>query len=571
MTFQEIYSANIELQNISNSIVKSVHRQNYDVALRKLNDFTKKLVKYLDACEEQKQAIGIDTSAYEIHVFLTNIINAQQAVDYILIADLIEMQMLPFLLELQGIMRDSCEVMFCQENWDNNISWLRTKNPALADSAEEEKNRWLQDDNSVYWIEPTGSGLFTMAGNDEKGVYYFHSNTNPQTEACEFAERYYDVTLDEYIIYGFGLGYHCAALASMDEGQNLYIYENSISIIVQSMMANSMDWLWRNNNIHLIYDPDLRQLSERLSSTQSDISSETSFVIHYPSLRHIGNPDIRQKFEQVFIRDSGIRNSRALMESNFKYNVTKYTDVVDALGDDFAGKRAIIVAAGPSLDKNVELLLKKPSDVIVIASGTVFRKLMNMGVEVDYVIVSDANRRVISQMAGQFDNSVPLIYLSTAYKGFAERYQGPRYIVFQKEFERAEKEAEILHASLYKTGGSVVTLALDICIQLKCKNIAFIGLDLAYTDNLAHAEETSRRIANDISDMPEVEGYVLSSDGNNQKNVRIKSSRLFDMYRGWIERRICEEDAVMGIFDATEGGSVINGLKIISLKRYLDI
>lgn len=53
-------------------------------------------------------------------------------------------------------------------------------------------------------------------------------------------------------------------------------------------------------------------------------------------------------------------------------------------------------------------------------------------------------------------------------------------------------------------GDSVVTVALDICLQMKCKSVIFIGLDF---NNLAHAEGTSRWVANDIEDLPKGKGY----------------------------------------------------------------
>lgn len=109
---------------------------------------------YLEACEEKKQDTGIDTGAYGLNDFLINIMIAQQAEDYILIANLIELHMLPFLQELQGIMRDSCDVMFCQENWDENIVSLEAKDKALAALAKKEQARWLSDDKPEYWIEP---------------------------------------------------------------------------------------------------------------------------------------------------------------------------------------------------------------------------------------------------------------------------------------------------------------------------------------------------------------------------------------------------------------------------------
>ena len=574
MTIREIYNKNITLQNISKAIVRAVFVQNHDTALRHLGWLSGELSKYVDSLNEQKDniygkdlAVSFEERIAGIGSFFGNIIAAQQAEDYILIADLLEMQLVPFLLDVQEDMRNTCDLFFCQENWDYNIKLLRKKDAKLAELVEAEKERWLNDEFPMYQLEPTNSGLFTLASEDAKGRYYFHSNLNPQQEAVAFAERYYTVEEDCYAVLGLGLGYHCAALAGKDEGIRVNIYENSLAVILQAMLANELTWLWNNERIRLIYDKDFTRLSRQLGA------ENTLFVIHYPSLRHVKNASVRDKMNQFFIRDSGIRNTRALMDSNFKENIKHYTGLVDELRERFEGKRAIIVAAGPSLDRNVKLLLDKPDDVIIIATETVFRKLTGLGVKIDYVIVSDASSRIYGHMTGMWNSQVPMLYLSTTCRAFARDYSGDCYIILQKDYERSVEAAEQLGADTYSTGGSVSTVALDVCIRLGCSSIAFVGLDLAYTGNLAHAEGTARRVANDIDDMPKVDGYEFgfTPDGKYRvKKAKVPSSNVFNMYRHWMEKRIKEQDVKIPIYDASEGGSIIDGMEIVPLKTYLN-
>ena len=49
----------------------------------------------------------------------------------------------------------------------------------------------------------------------------------------------------------------------------------------------------------------------------------------------------------------------------------------------------------------------------------------------------------------------------------------------------------------------------------------------------------------------------------------ISSTPLFKIYKEWIEERIKEEDVDMPVYDATEGGAVVKGLKIERLERLL--
>jgi len=574
MTIKELYNKNISLQIVSNRIVDAVYVQNYDRALRDFSWLTSQFSQYIKELSEIAQEIYGSTQdelflgkIAGVGEFLEGVMSAQSVGDYILMADLIDMQLVPFLLGIQEDIRNSCDTCFFQDNWDFNIKLLRKQDEELAVLVETEMEKWLKDEQPIYQIEPTNSGLFTLSGEDVKGRYYFHSNVNPRLEAEAFANRYYTVTEDKYAVLGFGLGYHCFMLAAKDESVRVNIYESSLSVIIQAMLANELAWLWNNDRIRLIYDKDYTKLSKELAK------GESAFVIHYPSMRHVKNEAVKEKLNQFFIRDSGIKNTRLLMDSNFKENIKHYTGFVDEIEDKFKGKRVVIVAAGPSLDKNVKLLLKKPDDVIIVAVETVFRKLLGLGIKVDYVVVSDATSRICGHMAGLWNSQVPLLYLSTAYRAFARDYSGDCYMILQKDYDRSEEMASQLNVNTYNTGGSVATVALDVCIQLGCKSIAFVGLDLAYTDNLAHAEGTARRVANDIEDAKKVDGYAYyyAEDGKYKvKKTTVPTSNLFDMYRNWMEKRIVQDDVNTLVYDATEGGSIVKGMEIISLKNWLE-
>ncbi len=574
MTIKELYNKNIDLQIAVNTIAEDAYVQNYDNALRGLTWLTAELAKYIENLSMcAKDIYGSDAESYMaeklsgVGGFLESVVAAQRCEDYILVADLLDMQLAPFLLGIQEDIRNSYDTCFFQENWDYNIKRLKTINEELAALIEIEMEKWLKDKQPIYQIEPTNSGLFTLSGEDVKGRYYLHSNVNPRLEAEAFAGRYYTVAEDKYAVLGFGLGYHCQMLLAKDEGVHVNIYESSLTVIMQAMLANELTWLWDSKRAKLIYDKDFTKLSKELAKGNS------AFVIHYPSMRHVKNESVKEKLNQFFIRDSGIKNTRLLMDSNFRENIKHYTGFVDELEDKFKGKRAVIVAAGPSLDKNVKFLLDKPKDVIIVAVETVFRKLVGLGVKVDYVVVSDATFRICGHMNGLWNSQVPLLYLSTTYRAFARDYSGDCYMILQKDYDRSEEMASQLKVNTYNTGGSVATVALDVCIQLGCKSIAFVGLDLAYTDNLAHAEGTARRVANDIEDAKKVDGYAYyyAEDGKYKvKKTMVPTSNLFDMYRGWMEKRVTRDDVDITVYDASEGGSIVGGMEIIPLKNWLE-
>jgi hypothetical protein len=109
-----------------------------------------------------------------------------------------------------------------------------------------------------------------------------------------------------------------------------------------------------------------------------------SLIIHHPSLRQIQNPRLKKKLEEFFLDENSLRNGEKILACNFYQNMMlakrKQLELITKQNQlDFTGKDVFLIAAGPSLDRNIELLKEKRENSIIIAMGTVFRKLMEAG------------------------------------------------------------------------------------------------------------------------------------------------------------------------------------------------
>ena len=562
MTRRQIYGTNVELQSIIEHIVYSCHTQNYDRVVRTFTDLTNNLMQVLEAVfadiDFYNQEMDI-VNPIGVNASLQDILTAQENKDYVLLADLLELQLIPFLQSLQEAIRGYDVESTNPTVWERNMQVLRDRDAILWKQLMTYHEKYEKDNAQGCWqgthhLEDTNCGAFTMAGLDEQGMYYYHSNVNPVKEAMNFARYYYQPGCEEYVIWGLGLGYHIQELVKMDDGIKLTIYESDMDVIYHCFNAVEMSVYLANDNVTLIYDRDFTKIIDALERITEN------FILHYPSLRHIDNVRIREQMEMFFIRDSGKRNTAILFENNSRENFKNLDGYVDELRPQFEGKDVVIVAAGPSLDKNVEQLRNRKSNLAILAVETVFRKLLSLGIEPDYVIVTDANSRIYWHISGLENQKIPMLYLATAYKGFSKNYQGPKYLICQNGYEKAEDYAKEHGWNLYETGGSVSTTALDVCIRLGAKSVAFVGLDLAYTDGHAHASGAAARNAMGTEEMQQVPAVGGGT---------VPASKLFLMYKKWIENRIRQGDVAMPIYDATEGGAIVDGLKLIKLENYM--
>lgn len=549
-----IFNRNIELLGHIDKIIFYFRTQNYDAALRKakivinhLSTFVELILTNAIYFNQTKQLFDSDA----VMNLLQSLLDAQENKDYILLADLYELQLSPFLINLQETIISKEDFVFDEMFYETNLKIIEKKDEELSSSLSTLPNPLEILDNG-YLIEYTSCGLMTLAIENSGHKYYLHSNHKVLNEALTLVHSWYTENKSKYIVYGLGLGYHIWLLLEEDSNVTVEVYESDINIIQLACAFSDLTQILNNSNMKLYYDPDFHKLSERIRI----MDKETEFVIHYPSLRNVANKEMKEKLENYFLQYSSVKNQTRLLNGNFKENIKNYDGFVDELKGDFSGKDLYIVAAGPSLDNNYMYLKERGSNSIILATGTVFRKLLNAKIRPDFFIVTDANARIYHQISGFETQDVPMLFLSTAYNGFAKNYQGKKYMICQQDYFKAEEFAREKGLHLYKTGGSVSTTALDIGISLGCGRIIFLGLDLAFTDNYVHASGTSRRNLTDTDDLKQVEDI----NGN-----LIYTSKSLDMYRRWIENRIKDVKDIE-FLDATEGGAKVKGMKPVKLR-----
>lgn len=520
----------------------------------------KDILEILTYVIEHKDAFydwGLEINGEYIFSVLSQMLDAQKAEDYVLYGDILQLQMLPVLIDIQNAIRNSGED-YVQIYWKQNMEALEEKDLGLYQQMLEceklhENSPYGKD---VYSVEDTTVGDLTVAVTSGEQKIYLHSNENPAGCAKPFIDVYYDVYKDDYVIYGLGLGYHCKELAGRDIDLHITIIENDIRMIQLAMTYTDMSWYFKHPGIKIIYDADWKEWSKALKAAENKV-----VLFHRPSVRRIKNEVVKQQIQKFLVHEGSMRVRSDRMVQNFRFNVKHCELDLSKPEQQFKGKNVIIVGAGPSLDKNVHLLKELPQDYLVLAMGAVCRKLYNMGVSMDYIIITDPKELSDGQIKGVENSDIPMILLSTATKGVTRNYHGRKFMLCQKGFEDAERLAGEKGLMLFETGGSVATTAVDMCIRFQAARIVLIGQDLAFTGNRNHAAGARDEGIADYDDMIMVEDVY----GN-----PVPTSRPFLMYREWIERRIAREDVGMPVIDATEGGAKIKGTEIKRLAEVLE-
>lgn len=177
---------------------------------------------------------------------------------------------------------------------------------------------------------------------------------------------------------------------------------------------------------------------------------------------------------------------------NTIYNLHTPHAQQEAVAGLLKGKPAVIVSAGPSLNKHFHLLNELKDKAVMIAAGSAIKILNSKGIEPHFRMVIDAESDEDLYDEKFYDNSenIPLMYANQAYEGILSRYEGKKLFMMLHTDTLGKyvyNKLEIPYGYI-ESGASVVHSAFSFLCQAGCSPIIFIGQDMCFYENELYAE-----------------------------------------------------------------------------------
>lgn len=421
---------------------------------------------------------------------LTAIMEAQKNKDGILIADILEGDLLPYLQKLQILWQQEKEIQL-PNYLEANIRSIRKTNEALYQSISREKAMQVNGTEPIYESFLAISGLPAASASVGGERFCLCSTVNPEWEGKLLAESIPVSASKEYWVFGVGMGYHVDALLKSDHANKVTLLLHETETL--SMALCQFDWheVIESGRLSFLYDAGERSLLENLKKKNED----AVFFIHYPTLRCVMDGKVRELLEDYFVASSSMLEQKALLDKNFDAIQKHGLPECGELKEQFAGAHVVIAGGGPSVDGQMEAIRVYREKLVLLTVGTVARKFLENGIVPDAIMITDPKDSIASQIKGLETEKIPLIILSTAPEKLLAEYKGSVYVAYQEGYEPACEFAKNNGYTVFQTGGSVVTLALDLAIRFGAADITLVGADMAYTGGRSHAGGLGRKIA----------------------------------------------------------------------------
>lgn len=429
----------------------------------------------------------------------------------------------------------------------------------------------LDADLSAISVETMADGALNLRERTEAGERVLY-RTDPRAAARKLAQQFDPGIEGVVVLLGMGFGYLAEeVLAKLGRGHVLVICEADPRIFRAAMFHRDLTGLFNDPRVQVVVGDDLPRLDHVLG-----LASKAMYVADKIHMVTCGasrkwNPAcydriaarVRERMKVLEINRNTMGGLGRRMMTNLLENAHLIMDMpgVARFEGLFKGLPAVIVAAGPSLEKNFHLLKEVKGRAVIIACDTVLRLLVPHGIIPDVTITADPHEATYRKFRDlPMDRDAILICHPANYPDLFRTFNGRRFTTgpqlalyrFLSRFWKPKGRID------HKTQ-SGAHLAFNFANLIGADPIIFIGQDLCYYDNKKHAGNLTKG-----SPFEEKGGLKEHETATDILGRPVETTVLFQSFKVILDDMV--RDSPARVINATEGGLGIAGAEIMTFR-----
>lgn len=412
--------------------------------------------------------------------------------------------------------------------------------------------------------------------NLQKATVFLHSQKGALDEACRWVDTLHSSDIDVLVVFGVGLGYIRQALSgwlSEKPHRKLVFLEDDLGILFRFLQVDSAYELLSDPQVHLYYLEESAEGVEVLKGLSWATFGKKMEFVASPSYALLRREQFERIKERLLFEQSDIH---AVCDEYTNYGISYFRNfwrnlflldgsrVGNGLKGQFAGMPAIVVAAGPSLQGQMDLLMSARSKAILFAGGSAVNALTEAGVMPHFGIGIDPNPLQYMRLRQNLALQVPFFYRSRMLHEACALIPGDRLYLrggdgygIAEYFERVGK----ISGTVLGGGHSVANFGIEIAYALGCSPIILVGFDLAYGASLeryapgieeSHPSSKRAGLEDEVIDWKTADGRV------------VQTAWKWIQEGQWIEE-FTKKHGKKRFINATSGGLGISGISQMSL------
>lgn len=430
-------------------------------------------------------------------------------------------------------------------------------------------------------IRSTPSGYASLFFRGE----FLDDPLDPVTAAQQFVQpaRLQDAKV--VVLFGTGLGYRMASMR--DSGARVMVYEPSRQIfdMLNEHVPAALEGIEAFTERPAL---QARLLHATMAGQKTVLLVPPAYKRAFPD-EHAALLATMQEAEGLKrIRMNTLKERFRLILETALSNLPKLKDIplFSALGEPLAGTPAFIISAGPSLDKNGELLELASKKGALFTVNTAAPAVVGHGAKIDVLTSIEALDVTQSLNPSAAHATALALDLSSAAANF--NMSTANKLAFMAPSDPFHDFAASLSSRALPYGASVATAAFALAKEFGANPIVMVGQDLAYTGGKVYATGTGREhtratlIGNNNFDMT-YDDHMLETfrlKGVPAPNTRRPAVEVpawgggvthttHDMvlFLRWFETAALDQGVRK--INATEGGARLEGFEEMTLSSFL--
>jgi hypothetical protein len=327
-----------------------------------------------------------------------------------------------------------------------------------------------------------------------------HSGRDPVTEADRFLAAALPEGLPPAVfVIGSGLGYVLEAIERRSATTKVIAIE-PFPAIARAMLERR-DWReWvQSGRLTIVIGPHYLDASDAWKAL--DARAAAPSILEHPVLAREFPGEIARAHRLADAVVLGARgNDEARKKFAGRYLLNTLTNLpalvaegdVASLRDLCHGIPAIVVAAGPSLDDNIQQLRGLEDRVLIVAVDTALRPLRAAGIRPHLVVAVDPSELNAKHLIGIADTGGSWLVGEGSIDGRVFSEFAGRAFSFKVSDHHPWPwlRAHGFDRGMLRAWGSVLTTAFDLACHVGCNPVVFAGADLAYTNGVHYCRGT---------------------------------------------------------------------------------
>jgi hypothetical protein len=426
------------------------------------------------------------------------------------------------------------------------------------------------------------SGESTVIIESQGKSLYLHSKYNPREEAEQFVQKFTDVEQYKHVFfYGVGLGYQVERFLTEYPGIPFTLYEPIPELFEAFLSRVSLPKLPAQCK-NLFLGTNLEQTESFLKQVVEDMH-EDMLLVQLPSYQRIFGDEFQQfakLFKEQLTQKKSSLQVNMSYEKRWVYNslvnleeTIKTPNILLEKRDVFKDKPVIIVAAGPSLQDEIEHLkyIKEHGLAYIFSVGTSINALLVHDIHPDAACTYDPtqlNQKVFEKLNESGIADIPLIYGSSVGFEVLKYYIGPKTHMLTTQDTIAPYYLQPMNKQSMESvhdAGTISVIALQLLHLLKSNLVVLVGQNLAFRNDLLYAtgafvirDQEKFQEANRVNSI-----FMESVDG-----TQIESNESYLLMKNQIEAALKFRPS-MEVINTTQGGAKIEHTSFMSLEEVI--